>query len=103
MGRPHLLVLEDDVRFRAPFREVLARVTALAERLPQPRALLRDRALFVVGQLGQAVLPGRSASRTIEALGPTFIKFGQALANRPDLVGAAIADDLRLLQDACAP
>ena len=34
-GAPRLLlVLEDDVRFRTPFREVLARVTALAERLP---------------------------------------------------------------------
>jgi predicted unusual protein kinase regulating ubiquinone biosynthesis (AarF/ABC1/UbiB family) len=40
---------------------------------------------------------------SIEALGPSVIKFGQALANRPDLVGRAIADDLRLLQDSCTP
>ena len=29
----------------------------------------------------------------IEPLGPTFIKFGQAAANRPDLVGFPIADE----------
>ena len=38
-----------------------------------------------------------------EDLGPTFVKIGQALANRPDLVGSALADELRLLQDAMPP
>lgn len=38
-----------------------------------------------------------------EQLGPTFAKFGQAAANRPDLVGSALADELRLLQDAMPP
>ena len=39
----------------------------------------------------------------IARLGPTAIKFGQAAANRPDLVGIPLADELRLLQDAVAP
>lgn len=39
----------------------------------------------------------------IEQLGPTAIKFGQAAANRPDLVGPRLADELRLLQDSVEP
>ena len=31
----------------------------------------------------------------LEELGPAFIKLGQLLATRPDLVGNEIADDLR--------
>ena len=34
----------------------------------------------------------------IEELGPVFIKLGQILSTRPDLVGAALAEQLRILQ-----
>ncbi|ADC47819.1 2-polyprenylphenol 6- hydroxylase UbiB4 [Methanobrevibacter ruminantium M1] len=35
----------------------------------------------------------------MEELGPAFIKLGQLLATRPDMVGNDIADDLKLLRD----
>ena len=37
---------------------------------------------------------------TLTELGPTFIKFGQLLSTRPDVVGACLADELRQLQTA---
>jgi ubiquinone biosynthesis protein len=38
--------------------------------------------------------------RALTALGPAYIKFGQLLSTRPDIVGADLALELRVLQDA---
>ena len=38
-------------------------------------------------------------SRAINKLGPSYVKLGQFLATRPDVVGPEVADDLALLQD----
>lgn len=38
--------------------------------------------------------------QAVTRLGPNFVKIGQALASRPDLVGESIAGQLLLLQDA---
>ncbi len=38
--------------------------------------------------------------RALIALGPAYIKFGQLLSTRPDVVGYGLADELRILQDA---
>jgi ubiquinone biosynthesis protein len=38
-----------------------------------------------------------------EELGPTFVKFGQLLSTRPDLVPQDIIDELRRLQDSARP
>jgi ubiquinone biosynthesis protein len=47
-----------------------------------------------------ARLPWETRVRmALAELGPTFIKLGQVLSTRPDLVGVAMADDLRHLQD----
>ncbi len=38
--------------------------------------------------------------RALIALGPAYIKFGQLLSTRPDVVGTGLANELRILQDA---
>src|SRR5437868_1293474 len=45
---------------------------------------------------------GRLAA-ALTALGPTYVKLGQFLATRPDVVGVALARDLESLQDNMAP
>ncbi|MBM3487891.1 MAG: 2-polyprenylphenol 6-hydroxylase [Alphaproteobacteria bacterium] len=47
--------------------------------------------------------PGERLAAALHALGPSFIKFGQMLSVRPDLVGEAIAADLAQLQDHLPP
>jgi len=54
----------------------------------------------------RAPVPMRSGERlaaALQALGPSFIKFGQALSTRADLVGEDIATDLSALQDRLPP
>jgi len=41
--------------------------------------------------------------RAINALGPAYIKFGQVLSTRPDVVGGQLARELRVLQDKLPP
>lgn len=42
-------------------------------------------------------------STALSALGPSYVKLGQFLATRPDVVGAAMAADLESLQDKMPP
>ena len=41
--------------------------------------------------------------RALEELGPIFVKFGQVLSTRRDLLPADVADELALLQDQVPP
>ena len=55
------------------------------------------------GGAGAAELPRSVRVRLVlEELGPTFIKLGQTLATRPDLIPADWADELKKLQDRCS-
>ena len=47
--------------------------------------------------------PGERLALALHALGPSFIKLGQALSVRADLVGEDIAEDLSALQDRLPP
>jgi len=47
--------------------------------------------------------PSVKLSTALTRLGPTYVKLGQFLATRPDVVGVALARDLESLQDRMAP
>jgi ubiquinone biosynthesis protein len=46
---------------------------------------------------------GARLARALERLGPAYIKLGQMLATRPDIVGVAVASSLEHLQDRLPP
>jgi ubiquinone biosynthesis protein len=47
--------------------------------------------------------PGVRLAHALESLGPAYIKLGQVLATRPDIVGDDVADALAQLQDKLPP
>ncbi|MCP5037088.1 MAG: 2-polyprenylphenol 6-hydroxylase [Rhodobacteraceae bacterium] len=57
--------------------------------------------LAFVGLRGDQDLP--PVTRALKALGPAYIKFGQTLSTRPDVVGVELADQLTYLQDKLPP
>lgn len=64
-------------------------------------------ALKVVRLVERRAVRGRQAAERLSSamarLGPSYIKMGQFLATRPDVVGKNAAGDLALLQDSLAP
>jgi ubiquinone biosynthesis protein len=84
---------------------VFAREGVLA--LVDPRPLpVGGRTLLRLGRLlerSDAKDGAVRLSAALTRLGPTYVKLGQFLATRPDVVGAAIARDLESLQDKMAP
>lgn len=54
-----------------------------------------------LGYKGNPDMP--PATRALTALGPAYIKFGQVLSTRPDVVGGDLAQQLRVLQDKLPP
>jgi ubiquinone biosynthesis protein len=87
----------------ARWGRTLARHGALMgiERDPLTPAPLRR--LVRILRFGARVPKQPRYADALEAIGPAAIKFGQALATRPDLVGEAAALDLYRLQDALPP
>ncbi|MDB5848806.1 MAG: ubiquinone biosynthesis regulatory protein kinase UbiB [Rhodoferax sp.] len=69
--------------FQKPWLRVLARILTFGRRLDAPR--------------------GRRLREALERLGPIFVKFGQVLSTRRDLLPVDIAVELALLQDRVPP
>lgn len=68
-----------------------------------PWGLRLLRLVFGGGRLDRGLPPGIRLAHALESLGPAYIKLGQVLATRPDLVGAEVAQSLESLQDRLAP
>ncbi|MBK9573502.1 MAG: ubiquinone biosynthesis regulatory protein kinase UbiB [Rhodoferax sp.] len=69
--------------FQRPWLRVLARVVSVGRNLKAPR--------------------GQRIREALERLGPIFVKFGQVLSTRRDLLPVDIADELARLQDRVPP
>ncbi len=67
---------------------------------PYARLGLRVARLF---ERANAASRAERLTKALVRLGPTYVKLGQFLATRPDVVGPAIAQDLSALQDKVAP
>jgi ubiquinone biosynthesis protein len=84
---------------------VLAREGVFA--LPDPKPLpLPGRVIIKLARMIERPTGASAEHRLATALtrlGPTYVKLGQFLATRPDVVGVAIARDLESLQDKMAP
>jgi ubiquinone biosynthesis protein len=80
----------------------LARYDALLTPEQLAELPLAARAGLKLARLGASAPAAGTAGRltaALEELGPSYIKLGQFLATRPDIVGAGRADELRALQD----
>ncbi|MBA8882904.1 2-octaprenylphenol hydroxylase [Dokdonella fugitiva] len=80
------------------------RVDELLPASRRPRSLAWLRALMPAPGADLLVLPrGERLALALTALGPIFVKFGQILSTRRDLLPADVADALTQLQDRVAP
>jgi aarF domain-containing kinase len=51
----------------------------------------------------QGISNAERFTEALEELGPTYVKFGQAVASRPDVIPRSLADKLSILQDDMKP
>jgi ubiquinone/menaquinone biosynthesis methyltransferase len=56
-----------------------------------------------IGARGKGLRPGQRLAKALAGQGPAYVKFGQLLATRPDIVGFEMANDLGELQDRMPP
>jgi len=69
-----------------------------------PSVLLAARLFVVKSKNGRSdERPGERLAKAFRELGPTFIKLGQILSTRPDILGEEVTADLAELQDRLPP
>ena len=82
-------------------------VETINEIYPIPFAIKIFFDLFSIGStkklINKSKKPGEKLCDALEGMGTTFIKLGQFLATRPDIIGETLADDLVKLQDKLPP
>ncbi|GAB4170172.1 MAG: 2-polyprenylphenol 6-hydroxylase [Rickettsiaceae bacterium] len=84
-------ILTDRDRFKAPaWLKIIGTISCL---------ILYPKGLFAkpTSSFGQRL------ANAFQELGPIYVKFGQTLSTRPDLVGVDVAEGLRCLQDKLPP
>ncbi|HXC54955.1 MAG TPA: 2-polyprenylphenol 6-hydroxylase [Rhizomicrobium sp.] len=86
------VLARNDALFPKEYEALLPRSARLARRLLGSGRAVHDPAP-----------PGVRLARALESLGPAYIKLGQVLATRPDIVGAEVAAALEQLQDRLPP
>ncbi|MDZ7906092.1 MAG: 2-polyprenylphenol 6-hydroxylase [Cypionkella sp.] len=93
------------IRTGATFERTGAMDVVLAGLSTPPQLRLAARLLGwpfkILGLRGDPELP--PVTRALSALGPAYIKFGQILSTRPDIVGEQLASQLKYLQDKLPP
>jgi ubiquinone biosynthesis protein len=82
---------------------VLARHGALRGIERDPNTPPPVRRLARIARFGARIPKVPTYAEAFQDIGPAAIKFGQALATRPDLVGIEAARELQLLQDSLPP
>ena len=88
---------------RAGFVFAREGVFALVDTRPLPLPAKAAVALARLIERPSAKSGENRLAAALTRLGPTYVKLGQFLATRPDVVGTAIARDLESLQDKMAP
>lgn len=79
-------------------------ITALPDQgAPPPMVAAKAVAKLVQRRRPAGVTQSKILSDALARLGPSWVKLGQFLATRPDIVGESIAHDLELLQDRMEP
>lgn len=73
------------------------------EVMPGPAKLAHMAAGLIARRRSKDVKQSEKLSIALNRLGPSWVKLGQFLATRPDVIGTQIALDLELLQDQMAP
>ncbi len=91
LARAGMVMVRHDVVIPAAYRS----------RLPWP-ARFAGGFLRIFGGGGRG-RPGQRFARALEKLGPAWIKLGQFMATRPDVIGVEAATDLSRLKDALPP
>jgi ubiquinone biosynthesis protein len=88
---------------RAGFVFAREGVFALVDTRPLPLPAKTAIALARLIERPSAKTGENRLAAALTRLGPTYVKLGQFLATRPDVVGTTIARDLESLQDKMAP